>query len=563
MKRLLLILIALILAACTSPVKVNNEIQVTGATLLYQADSFTKIKALSVSPGDGKIAFVSERPEFDLVTLPSQTFDGERTLEENLIDIPNGARLYLSPTAHKIALLQNAKIIIQDVASKQKRSYPLPAATVLQGRWSAGDDYFYVLTEDSASGVRRIRRLNLSAGSLSQLFSGTDLRAFDINSQEHTFCIYTEDAAKRQLVFTMPGRPEKDSLAIGQAALFLNIAHSGRQILWAENTAAQSYRFFIYDQQTGTAKALMQIEQQVLAVSWSPDDSKILLLHPHGLSVFELHNLKLDAVKVFADSSNEVRMSPQWNTDASKIYFIKKKSVNRLNLFTAAAGEPFRSMRIEISKDFIMDWSGDGRHILVNQGQTVVVRNLENGNEQRLQLPLHAVTPVRWGGAQGNRLTFITDAQQKRQLVLWDYAGGQMEQYTVEGADSVKDLAWLHNYDYVSVILRQTNLMPIYSLSSGRLNLEKMAPGDIRKICWAPDEAPLAALNGDYAAVQGQKALGIYYYSTNYIYWLSHLTPLNAAYFAWNRDGKNLIYVSSPDTGAQQVFMEQVIYLNN
>ncbi len=63
--------------------------------------------------------------------------------------------------------------------------------------------------------------------------------------------------------------------------------------------------------------------------------------------------------------------------------------------------------------------------------------------------------------------------------------------------------------------------------------------------------------------MQGQKALGIYYYNTNYIYWLSHLTPLNAAYFAWNRDGKNLIYVSSEDAGAQQVFMEQVIYLNN
>jgi len=210
-----------------------------------------------------------------------------------------------------------------------------------------------------------------------------------------------------------------------------------------------------------------------------------------------------------------------------------------------------------------MDWDGDGRRVLLNEQQSVIIYDPETNRERKLKLPLHAVTPVRWGGPQGSWLTYVSGEEDEQQLILMDGKTGQLKQYAMKGIYPVKDIAWLHGYEYISFILPQKQYMLIFGFGSDELQKIKVAPGDIRKVCWAPDEAPLASLNGDYAAVQGQKALGIYYYNTNYIYWLSHLTPLNAAYFAWNRDGKNLIYVSSEDAGAQQVFMEQVIYLNN
>lgn len=564
MKRLPLVFIVLLWVACTSPVKVNNEIQVSGATLLYQADEITRIKALSVSPGDGKIAFISQQPELDLVSRSVRNAGEEQTISQNLFSLQSGRTVCLSPGAQKVAVVGSDNIIVRDIASRQQRSYSLTGKNILQGKWSAAESAFYVLADDPSAGSRQIIRLNLADGGLRVLAEGAEtLKLFDVNSAQNTFCMYEESAAGRQVVFTRPGRAGRDSILLASPLQRLALAHNGRQIIWCEQSPAPPFNVFLYDDETNQSRLLLQTQREVLSIKWSPDDSKILLLHPRGWSVFGLQNFKIDANVLIADSTNEIRMSPQWAAGADKIYFIKENTVNRLNLFTMSAGNSLRSMRINIAKGYSMDWDRPGRRVLLNEGQSVLIHDLENESDQRLNLPLHAVTPVHWGGPQGRRLTFVSDEGEERHLVLWDAASGDVQQFAMEGLDSVKDIAWLHGYEYVSFIIPRTAYMFVYRLGAVELEKVKVAPGDIRKVCWAPEDAPLVALNGEYAAVQGEKALGIYYYNPNYIYWLSHLTPLNAAYFAWNQDGKNLIYVTAEEAGAQQVFMEQVIYLNN
>ncbi len=540
------------LNSCTKPFETDSTQTVKKTELIYDARiQNAEINEFALSNSKEQFAILRNNQALNLYNAESNISFTDTLIKLDALNI-NYVRYetQLSLGGNKVSYIYNNKIYILEIQSGKIDSIPFPDNRKFESfNWANSESSVLYISQNSMGDSSWIYLLDLNSNNYSMTYYG-DLRvnraSMDHGNNILYFSARYNSLANYNIYFKELNQNILDSIVLDESYIYtLSVSNNGEQICYNPNNKLKVYNLLsnsvVKEINTSTYKYL----------TWSPDDSKILMPGSGYYYILTLYNNDLSSYRINAGSI--YGWNAVWDTVGKKILFLAMENSQAIDIINTQSVNVQSSFNLPYGSDNI-SWDFDDKSIYYKKQKNIFQLTIQTGNQDTL--PFH-VDYSSFGKCSFDGKWLAIQFGSTNYSDGFLFFNKQTNEYYEIVIEDFNDFEWIKNSYQLCTSLHRERGINIYNWEEPDLKLEKsIDSGKYYRMKWAPVTSEILDTFGDYIAYYGNSGLGIFMVETGSQLEMNFGGPYYVIEdFDWSADGRSLYLL-----GNSRIYKEQIFY---